>query len=391
MFFSSRAKTTTVVAAYDVSSCAVVGGHAVVGPGRAVRVLAQARSHAPFISDIDPVRLMESAATQLQEVVAAVRKNDIHHPTHVELVLASPWHFSQTRKIIFRKELPFVCTQDMVETLIAAEIQQVMKSQTSYFGSFSGEYVVVGKQISQIALNGYPTENPYGKKINQIEIGLILTIAPKVVVDRFVAILERTYGARRIAVTASPYVSYVALRDSVGIAPDAVIVDVGEEVTDVAFIKDDLFLLQHSFPVGTHGVYRALATHGNYSDAEVKAHLMGFRLGKLAPKAKKNVEQAIATFITNWQRGMREVVAEGHFGFTLPDQCFVLSDTAFEKLFIQALSRDIFIQERSTSNAFAPTYVGNSIVNDIVITTGNSEPDTTLALIFMFLERLIHQ
>ena len=307
----------------------------------------------------------------------------------MQLVLASPWYFSQTRKILYKKTVPFTFTKELLETLVGAEIQHITTNEASQFGSFSGEYTIVDKQISQIVLNGYPTDNPYGKKVTEIEIGLIVTVSPKAVVDRLVAVLERAYGPRTMRVAASPYVSYVALRDTVGMAPDSIVIDVGEEITDVAFIKNDLFLYQHSFPVGTHGLYRALQKHTACSDSEVAAFLRGFRLGKLAPSAKKSADRAIRLFVENWRQGMREVVDEGHFGFVVPSQCFVVADSAFEQLFMSAIQDDIFIQHNAATNVMVPSCANQDTISGIVTSKTGAMPDVSLGLATIFVERLL--
>lgn len=388
MLFSSRPRTKHV-AVFEVSSCSVAGAHAMLGPGRVATIFAQHRTHFPFTRDVDAVRLLDQATEQLAEVIVAIQKKDSHHPSHIQLVLASPWYISQTRRISYKKEIPFECTRELVETLIGAEIQQLTTRQDGV-ELLAGGYVVIDKQISQILLNGYSTDAPYGKRITQLDIGLIVTTAPQIVVDRFTDVISRAYGDRTQGITASPYVAYVALRDSVGVAPDTIIVDVGEEITDVAFIKNELFLYQHSFPMGTHGLYRALATEGHYSDAEVLSCLKTVRLGKASSRVKKTADIAVKAFLSAWQKNMRSVIAEGHFGFIAPSECFIVADSAFEVLFTEALSKDVFIQHATVEKTMQTIYVNNDIVNGIVTTaSGTVPPDVGLSLILIFTERLL--
>lgn len=386
MFFSARSKTT-IVAVYDVSSCAVSGAHAILGPGREIQITAQQHSHTPFVTDINAARLLDQSVAALTKTVAAIQKETRHHPEHVQLVLSSPWYFSQTRQIVYKKNTPFVCTRELIDMLITADVQQ-MRNESPHFG-VEGEYRIVDKQISQVLLNGYAVEDPYGKKTQNISFALIVTIAPKQAIERFTAVLERAYGSRSVHIAASPYVSYVALRDSVGVAPDAMVIDIGEEVTDVAFIKNDIFLYQHSFPVGTHGLYRVLAEQGKHTDGEVKAAITSFRLGKLSHTAKRGVEQAIVTFISTWQQGMRTVIDEGQFGLTIPAQCFIVADPLFEQLFVKAITHDVFMQHSVAQGSMEPLFVKQSMVEGLLQHTASGSIDTTIALDVLFIQRLL--
>ncbi|HEY0980109.1 MAG TPA: hypothetical protein VGE18_01725 [Candidatus Paceibacterota bacterium] len=369
------------VAVFDISSSSVGGAHALIKKAahgeiplvEKAAVLAQSRTQAPLQTELNIERFVAEALKGLETVATDIRKRDVHHPEYIQVVLASPWYTSQTRTIFFNKPTPFVCTEKLVHSLVDKEIEYILKNETDRFGALGTEYSIVEKQLSLIKLNGYVTHTPYGKRATSIEVYLTVTIAPKKVLDQFTDLLKRLYGTRPIGITTSAYATFVSLRSRAAATHESVIVDVGEEVTDVAFIKDELFLYQHSFPVGTYELYRALSAEGNHTAAEAISVLESYGLQKLSDGAKQTVEKSLAAFTATWQKGLQSVIDEGHYGFTLPPQWFTVVDPHFVQLVQRAITTDPYLAHRS-----------NTPISSTIVTTETLEksvksaPDTAL-------------
>ncbi len=210
-------------------------------------MLVQERRDSGLEEELTIERFVENTAKALEVVINHVRTADVHHPKLIQIVLASPWYNSNTRTIVYNKSTEFTCTQRLIDSLIEKEIAYLLKQPSDNGQPYGKEFTVVEQQLSQVKLNGYETTDPYGKKVQSLELTLAVTLVPTIVVERFKSILRRSYGDRTINVTTGPYAAYIALRDNSNVQSDCVMIDVGEEVTDIAFIKNGLFLYQHSF------------------------------------------------------------------------------------------------------------------------------------------------
>jgi Tfp pilus assembly PilM family ATPase len=380
------------VAVYDVSSSSVGGSHMLINKHNDVKavVLAQVRNDALLQEDINMDRFVGDTIHNFEDVVQRVQKADIHKPDYIQLVLASPWYVSQTRTIQYKKEAPFTCTQKLVDSLVQKEVQYVLEHDMDRFGMFGKEGMIVEKQLSLIKLNGYNTSSPFGKKAEMLELYVTITVAPKVVVDRFLDTLRRAYGTKHIGITTSPYTSFVVARDLMKAKHECVVIDVGEEVTDVAFIKDNLFLYQHSFPVGTYEIYRAVSEHGNHTVLEAKTLIEAYRLGKVTGINKEAVEKAITAFRNAWQSGLQKILDDGHYGFCLPDQCYIVSDPRFELIFNDIISTDPFIQHTCSRGVVHPIPINAAMLAPYVKTIDGTDPDIPLGTAALFVERLLY-
>lgn len=390
--FGSKKEYGVPVAVFDVSSSSVAGAHVLVNPpnDHLPTIIASARIDSPLQEDLDMQRFVSQTVKNLDAVIGQLHKADVHHPKHIELVLASPWYISQTRTIRYTQETPFVCTKKLFETIVDDEIHAVVTKELERFGTFGSDGMVVEKQVSLIKLNGYPTDHPFGKKATTIEIFLTITVVPKPIIDEFITTLRRGYGTRRVSITTSPYATFVVARDYFHTQHECVVIDVGEEVTDVAFVKDGLFLYQHSFPVGAYGLYRTLMDKGRHTAAEAKAVIEGYRLSKVSASARTKIEKAIAEFSGQWQRALQEILDDGHFGFCLPEVCYITADPRFEGLFPAIIGSDPFIQHTCSRAGVRPVFLNEEQLHSF-ITSLDQELDVPLATAALFVGRTFHE
>ncbi len=387
----TSSKQGNVFAVYDMSSSSVAGGHVLATHGTNNTVfLAAARKNAPLQEDMDMQRFVEDTCKQLHEVITTIRKQDLHQPSYIQVTLASPWYTSQTRTISYQKELPFTCTQSLVDSLIDAEIKHILANEEGSFGAFGKESIIVEKQLSGITLNGYATTAPFGKEATTLELYLTITIAPKPILDRFKDVIKREYGTRRIGFTTSPFTTFVVMRDRMDTNEDCVVIDVGEEVTDVAFIKGGIMRYQHSFPVGTYGLYRALADETTSTTAESMALLESYRLGKLSAHAKAKVAGAIQAFQTKWQTWFRQILDTGEYGFVMPSSCIVTADPRFESLLVTAVKNDAFIKHATARAPMTVMFMDQGTFDTHVLPAEGMPIDIPLATSALFVEQVLY-
>ncbi len=382
----------TAIAVFDISSSSVGGAHALIGKNKNnsanVTILVQERRDTGLEEELDIERFVNDTARALEAVVDHVRTADVHHPEYIQVVLASPWYSTHTRTISYSRENVFTCTQRLIDSLVEKEIVYFLKQPADSGEPFGKGFKVVEQQLSNITLNGYETNDPFGKKVQSMELVLTITIVPELVVERFSGILRRSYGDRTINVTTGPYATYVALRDNGGVPDDSVILDIGEEITDVAFIKNGLFLYQHSFPIGTYELYRAV-NQATGSTVEARALIEAYRLKKLTPTKTRMIEKALQAFADLWQQSLQQVVEEGRYGFLFPATCYITADMRFQELFTNSIKNDQFIKHNAAAGELKVIFVDTLQTNASVTTVSTDQPDVPLAIAALFTERLL--
>ncbi len=382
--------TSKAIAVFDISSSSVGGAHALIEQGSNhtnVTLLVQDRRDSGFEEELDIERFVNDTARTLETVIDHVRTGDVHHPDYIQVTLSSPWYTAVTRTITYSKSTAFSCTKRLVNSLVEKDIAALLKEYSATGNTFGSESKVAEQHIARCTLNGYETSNPYGKKVQSLELTLTVTLVPLIVIERFNSILRRSYGDRPIHVTTGVHAAFVALRDNGGIEEASVIIDLGEEVTDVAFVKHGVFISQHSFPLGTYELYRLLTT-AKRNSIEARALIEGYRLKKLSASPMKTVEKAFQEFITHWMSGLTAVVEQGQQGFHLPATYYICADSRFTTVIADALIADPFLRH-GTAGGHVRAFVADDLhLAAGVKTRGAEAPDAALALAALCSERV---
>lgn len=384
----------TTVAVFDISSSSVAGAHVILPKGEdaahlKASILAHTRSHAALKEDITIERFVEQTIEQMDKVMTLLKKADHHRPSYIQILLASPWFFSQTRTVSYKRGTVFTCTQKLIDSLVEKEMVYIMEHDMERFGSFGKDGVIIEKQLSGIKLNGYSTNNPFGKKAESLEIVLVVTVAPKTIIERFKSVIAHYYGHTPVGFTTSPYATYIVARDYEQAPSELMIVDVGEEITDVAFIKNGLFLYQHSFPIGTYELYRTLVAHNVSSVTEAEALLETFRLGKISTTAKPVVQASLDRYGALWQKGFEEVISTGHYGFALPSSIYIVGDYRFDEFFGTLIQKDPLLLQATPTQTPHVLFLSNERIGAHVTTTEGQQIDETLIIAALFTARLL--
>ncbi len=384
----------TPVAVFDISSSSVAGAHTLIPKGAEVAqskvsILASTRLFSELKEEITIERFVEQSIGQLGKVITMLKKADNHHPKYIQVLLASPWFVSQTRTITYNKTTDFVCTQKLIDELVAKEVAYIIEHDMERFGSIGNDAVIIEKQISMIKLNGYSTTKPFGKKAQTLELFLVVTVSPKSIIERFKNEIQKGYGDTHIGFTTSPYATFVVARDFLNSGHEFIIVDVGEEITDVAFIKNGLFLYQHSFPTGIYELYRSLVASNIASTTEAGALIESFSQGKLSASTTSAVQKSLDNFGEIWQKAFQQVIDNGGLAMKMASDCYVICDHRFGDFFVSMLKNDLLLRHVSGSTEVLPVAINYELLSTHVSSLDPGNVDETIITASLFALRLL--
>ncbi|HWC57596.1 MAG TPA: hypothetical protein VG621_01425 [Candidatus Paceibacterota bacterium] len=389
--FGLHTRRSRVLAVYDISSGSVGGAHVLLPTTDEEKsvFLTSVREASASQETLDVEHLIRATDACLERVIAQVRKEDVHHPEAITVLLSSPWYRSQTHTIVYKKPSPFTCTRALIEELIEEEIKTIT-AEPGLFGAYHSDSIIIEKQLSAIKLNGYVTDAPYDKETTSIECSLMLTIAPTQAIKLFSDTLRRSYGPRPLRFTTNLFATFIVMRDVMPlIKDDGLIMDVGEEVTDSAFIEDGVLLYQHSFPVGTENLYRALGAQGVYTLSESRALFESYRLQKLAPTAVSTITTAIATYVEQWKNGLQHMLVAEERGAYVPETILIVADERFEQLLVNPLTIDPLLRHYYVSGPPHISFVAAALFDSLSKTANHGPRDIPLSIGTLFAKRLL--
>ncbi len=391
----AKSHTTMLpVAVFDISSSSVAGAHALVPKGSLsketkVSFLASTRTLSEPREDLNIERFVADTVAGLEATITTLKKADAHKPDYIQILLASPWFVSQSRTITYSKTTPFTCSQKLIDSLIEKEIAYVMEHDMEKFGTMGRDGVIIEKQISLIKLNGYTTTKPFGKKAQSLELSLVVTVSPKTIVERFTTCFKKAYGNATLRFTTSPYATFIVVRDFLGTPSELMIVDIGEEITDIACIKDELFLYEHSFPVGSYQLYRTLVANDHSTMVEARALVDSFHLGKLSAAMTSSTQKALEDFGALWIRSFQEILNTGKDSLRLPGLSYIICDQRFNEFFSETIKNDPFFTHTIAATEYQATTVTPELLAPHVSSIDLEKVDETLIVGALFTSRVL--
>lgn len=152
----------------------------------------------------------------------------------VHMILVSvdaPWQDTSVRTEEFEEEEPFVFTQSLVTKRLEA-------AHAASEGKLLADESIVGT-----ILNGYETENPYGKKAHRASVIVLTSLIEHRVAASIIATLERLYHNKNIFPIAGSSLRYQALRAVFPHERDAIILDAtSTELSSLSLVRKGLLV-----------------------------------------------------------------------------------------------------------------------------------------------------
>ena len=381
MFSFAKKKTKTVLI-IDIGSSSVGAGISLIpldpqSPELPISV-AFVRNTIPLKEHFDVVHFLETTLKYLDATLQSLQHKTSLKPDTVQCVISSPWFVSHARTISYEELTPFICTQKLFHSLVEQELQKIKKDTTG------DELIVIEQQIAQCSLNGYVTQSPFDKKASHMTINLCVTQSSKACIERFNTLIRRFYGSVGISYTTTPFAIATVMQEQKIIKDSAMVIHVGEQLTDIGFIKNNSFLYQHSFPVGMYNLFHIMHESG-VPRGQANTLLDGYQLGAIHNEKRLTVEESLRSFAKEWSSGFDTVLTNGFFGFSAPSECVILCDSRFAVFFQSTLSGHPLLRHNSNGQKLNCHFITPELFTNVV-TSGplNPKPDPVGLLVTVF-------
>ncbi len=250
--------------------------------------------------------------------------------------VGSPWSVSESKLIHIAKDKPFEVTASFLKKIIASDETESERR----LGSGAGNtWRILEEKIVEAKLNGYAVEAIFGKKTNVLDLELFTSFVPYEVKDKLQSVFDTAThldGAHRAHSTALS--SYSFLRDLYHDKNTFLSIDVGDLVTDITFVQNDVMSGIASFPCGLRSLLKS-GPHGKgASDIAASAAVID-QEGHLDEKARKDLEKALMPGVELWRGMCLDAIGKICTEITMPAEAFVIPKNAFVHLLFKLAFR----------------------------------------------------
>ncbi|MHB8660633.1 MAG: hypothetical protein ACYC75_01680 [Minisyncoccota bacterium] len=234
-FFSSKKHTESIVL-IDVGTNSVAGAYAHYKEDQAPVLLYTRRFPVEMREDESQehamFRALQILGTTLIREGAPIlmRATGSGAASNILVSIDAPWQKTSVRIENFDQKTPFVFTKN----LVAKELE---KTRTTVPGMLLADESIIGT-----ILNGYETNDPYGKKVHRASALVLTSLIDDNVAHGILAVLQNLYHTRRILPIAGSSLRYQAMRNVFPHERDALIVDATGSLTSIALIRKGLLV-----------------------------------------------------------------------------------------------------------------------------------------------------
>lgn len=211
----------------------------------------------------------------LEEILKLLNKTALEISSHGEVVIddiycffTSPWATLHKNEIESESRENFVITEKVIEKLLEKDGNTNTNQDPQFFEH--SDMITVERNITGVELNGYRAEKYLNQKAKNIKIYTLDLLMSKNIKSVFEKTIEDVF-LRTPNIKSSMLILNIATELLHTEINDAVIIDIGNEMTEIGIADEDKISRLASFPYGENNFKRAIAAGLNIDTGEARS------------------------------------------------------------------------------------------------------------------------
>lgn len=337
--------------------------------------------------DID--KFLSSTIKSLEIVVSKIYRAGIGKPEAIFCVLSSPWHISQTRVIRLEKNMPFIFTVKLANSLIQKEIALFEEEYLAkYLHPDSPVRLIEFKNIKTM-LNGYETLNPLNQKTKELEMTIFISISSEQILKKVEETTREYFYFKNIKFSSSVLSSFAVARDMYINQKNFLLIDIGGEITDISMIKKNILYESISFPLGRNFIIRGVASILACSLSEAQSYISLLQDGHATEFVTKKLKPVISKFQLEWLYEFQKSLANLSNDISVPATIYLVVDKDLVDFFRQTIETEQFNQYTLTESKFKVIFLGAEVFHGMAVFENNIIRDSSLIIDSIYINRFL--
>src|SRR3989344_3332381 len=233
---------------FDIGNASIGGSLVLLSRHNHPKVVYTVRKEMKMQTSANITRMVLYLEATLNAVVDDIRKNGIVHLTFTRrgmltpktafCFFSAPWYAAHIRRSAFVSKESITVSSRTLEELLEKEVVLAEESQADAYlraGARENDVTLLEKEILHIALNGYPQENPFGKKAKDIEALFYISVVPSKISQLVEMVVRRSFDVKNIHFGSFALVFWNGVRDMWPQEKDYLLLDVSGELTSLCW------------------------------------------------------------------------------------------------------------------------------------------------------------
>jgi len=311
---------------------------------------------------------------------------------NVDFFLSSLWCVSQTKIINIEKNDPFYVTESLINEVTDKEEHLFIDSEnvdTSSGIKVGKDAVSMEKKVIQVAMNGYHVSDPYKKKVKNISLYLFLSFVPKKLKELLFSVSNSHFNTQNVNFHSFSFCAFNVVRNLFSDYKGFILLEVGNEASEVSIVKDGVIMETISFPVGASCVAEFMQ-EDTKSSHDHRSTVRSFSSDHLDEKHKEEVKKTLSKSKSKWLESFR--AASSHFSseFSIPHGIFLLAEAEMLPIFSDFLKNEKFKRFGVLDESFLVNRVDEKLFSGLVRFNEKGSKDLFIATESVFLNSHIH-
>jgi cell division ATPase FtsA len=324
-------------------------------------------------------KLLAGMIQTLDLVVHHIMKNglsEVHggffHPhvrkvSNIGIVLSGAWCSSKTKFVTVNapKDSPIQFNAAFIESINEKEKNDLEKELSTYRGDKTADekLQVFEQKIIQTKLNGYEIPHPFGKKAVHLELAMIMSVAPALLMEKIKKVIGQHFHPDKFTFHSFSLASFAVIRDLQPQMRDFLLLHVSGELTDVSIVKNGVTNETISFPLGISPLLRNLSKAMRNAPIEAVRSALQLYFDKKAEKEiSEKIEKVLADFEKDWLQVFNDATTSFSKESSMPPFVCLVTQPLYQKLFEGYASRAQAISFGQLSSPFTVTAVTDQML-----------------------------
>jgi hypothetical protein len=177
----------------------------------------------------------------------------------IQTTLSAPWSHTISQNITYTDEKPFIINEELFIQL--EEKVRNQSEETRIDGKTVNDlgFRLITNKTTDVEINGYSIKNPLGKKSTAILISHIQSLGLQAILAVIEDSQEKILPKATIVHHSFMYLFYEVLKHLHPKTTDVCLIDITDEATEIAVVRDNLLALCTHTSVGLYSIAREIA------------------------------------------------------------------------------------------------------------------------------------
>jgi hypothetical protein len=348
-FFTTKKSNERLIALFGIGSGSVGGALIHLTKDEkgewAPHIIAQERTFSTFQNELNFDSFFSNMQLALRSTVEKIYNQKKGAPDSIFCTMTSPWYLSDTRKINFKKAVPFTVTQKLMNEIINIELSSILRSYEEKYKDMNASPYLVESRVLHTTLNGYDVVNPLQMKAKSINVNLFVSIAPDVSINSIKGEISQYFHDTPVYFGSFVLLMLIIARERLVDQSSYFLIDVNAELTDVGVVTNGILVATISFPIGKNYIIRAISNNLNKSESDSRTMFSMLANGTISNEEKLKLDPIMETIKSDWSRAFKDSLDLLPQTISLSSNIFLVADSDASIWFSNLLNDKAYTQK----------------------------------------------